>query len=41
VIPVGLKLPVDKLTPGAYRLEVKAMDALGNSKTRVADFDVE
>jgi hypothetical protein len=41
VIPVGLKLPLDKLTPGAYRAEVKAMDALGNSKTRVADFDVE
>jgi len=41
VIPVGLKLPVDKLTPGAYRVEVKAIDALNNSKTRVADFDVE
>jgi VWFA-related protein len=41
VIPVGLKLPLDKLTPGAYRAEVKAMDALGNSKIRVADFDVE
>lgn len=41
VIPVGLLLPLDKLTPGAYRAEVKAMDALGNSKTRLADFDVE
>jgi hypothetical protein len=41
VIPVGLKLPLDKLTPGAYRAEVKAMDALGNSKTRTVDFDVE
>ena len=41
VIPVGLKLPLDKLTPGAYRVEVKAVDALGNSKTRTADFDVE
>ena len=41
VIPVGLKLPLDKLTPGAYRVEVKAMDALGNSKIRTVDFDVE
>jgi hypothetical protein len=41
VIPVGLKLPLDKLSPGAYRVEVKAIDALNNSKTRVADFDVE
>jgi hypothetical protein len=41
VIPVGLKLPLDKLAPGAYRAEVKAMDALGNSKTRIVDFDVE
>jgi VWFA-related protein len=41
VIPVGLKILVDKLTPGAYRVEVTAKDALNNSKTRVADFDVE
>jgi hypothetical protein len=38
---VGLKLPLDKLTPGAYRVEVTAKDALNNSKTRTADFDVE
>jgi VWFA-related protein len=41
VIPVGMKLPLDKLTPGAYRVEVTAKDALNNSKTRVADIDVE
>jgi hypothetical protein len=41
VIAVGLKLPLDKLTPGAYRVEVTAKDALNNSKTRTADFDVE
>jgi hypothetical protein len=41
VIPIGLKIPLDKLNPGAYRVEVTAKDALNNSKTRVADFDVE
>jgi len=41
VIPVGLKLPLDKLPPGAYRVEVNAVDELSNSKTRMADFDVE
>jgi len=41
VIPIGLKLPLDKLTPGAYRVEVKAIDSLNGSKTRAADFDVE
>jgi len=41
VIPVGLKIPVDKLAPGSYRVEVKAVDSLNNTKTRVADFDVE
>jgi hypothetical protein len=41
VIPIGLKLPFDKLSPGAYRVEVTAKDALNNSKTRVADFDIE
>ena len=40
-IPVGVKLLLDKLTPGAYRAEVTAKDALNNSKTRIADFDVE
>jgi hypothetical protein len=41
VIPVGLKILLDKLSPGAYTAEVKAMDALGNSKMRTADFDLE
>ncbi len=41
VIPVGLKLPLDKLPPGSYRAEVKAVDAFNNSKIRTADFDVE
>jgi hypothetical protein len=41
VVPIGLKLPVDKLTPGAYRVEVKAIDSFNSSKTRAVDFDVE
>jgi hypothetical protein len=41
VIPVGVPIHVAKLAPGAYRLEVTAKDALNNSKTRTADFDVE
>ena len=42
VIPVGLRLPVDKLGAGQYRVELKAVDSAGNaSKVRSADFDVE
>jgi hypothetical protein len=41
LIPVGLKLPIEKLTPGAYRVEVKAVDSLGASKVRTTDFDIE
>jgi VWFA-related protein len=42
VIPLGLKLPLDKLDAGSYRVELRAGDALGhNSKTRTADFDLE
>lgn len=42
VIPLGLKLPIDKLDPGSYRVELRAGDALGHtSKTRTADFEVE
>ena len=42
VIPLGLKLPVDSLGPGTYRVELRAMDSAGNlSKPRTADFEVE
>lgn len=42
MIPVGLKLPVDALTAGSYRAELKAVDSAGhNSPIRSADFDVE
>jgi VWFA-related protein len=42
VIALGLKLPVDKLDPGSYRLNLRAMDSVGHSsKTRSVDFEVE
>jgi hypothetical protein len=42
VIPLGLQLPVSKLEPGSYRMELRAADSAGNnSKTRTVDFEVE
>ena len=42
VIPVGLKLPVDALTAGSYRIELQAMDSAGHSTSpRSADFEIE
>ena len=42
VVPLGLKLPVADLTPGAYRVEIRAMDLAGNSSlTRTAEFQIE
>ncbi|MGC1373120.1 MAG: hypothetical protein WA824_13375, partial [Candidatus Sulfotelmatobacter sp.] len=42
VIDLGLKLPVAQLDPGAYRLDLRAVDSVGNSsKTRSTEFEVE
>jgi hypothetical protein len=42
IVPMGLKVPVDKLEPGSYRVEFKALDSAGNvSPVRSADFVVE
>jgi hypothetical protein len=42
VVPVGFRIPVDKLGPGSYRLQLKAVDSAGNaSQQRTADFEVE
>jgi VWFA-related protein len=42
VVPVGFRIPVDKLGPGSYRLQLKAVDSAGNaSQERTADFEVE
>jgi hypothetical protein len=41
VVPVGLRVPVDKLEPGSYRLELRALDSAGNSSpVRTAEFVV-
>ena len=42
VLPLGLKVPVDKLDVGSYRLELRALDSVGNkSPVRAADFVVD
>jgi VWFA-related protein len=42
VVPLGLKVPVDKLDPGSYRLELHALDSAGNSSTvRSSEFEVD
>jgi VWFA-related protein len=42
LVPIGLKLPVDQLQAGDYRIELKGRDAMGNVSTvRAADFSVE
>jgi hypothetical protein len=40
VVPIGLKVPVSQLGPGAYRLELKAQDSAGRTWSRTTDFDV-
>src|SRR5271157_114052 len=42
LVPLGLRLPVNELPPGAYRLELKAVDSAGNvTQPRTADFEVQ
>jgi hypothetical protein len=41
VVPIGLKLPMNGLTAGAYRLEITAMDGAGRTFVRSTDFDVQ
>jgi VWFA-related protein len=42
VVPVGLKVPIDSLTPGAYTVVLKASDTAGNASiVRQAVFEVE
>jgi hypothetical protein len=41
VLPVGLKLPLNSLAPGAYRLEMSAVNKAGKPVVRSTDFDVE
>jgi hypothetical protein len=41
VAPVGLKVPIDQLAPGAYKVEVKVMDSAGRSWTRTTEMDLQ
>ena len=42
VVPVGIKIPLQQLGSGSYRVELKAVDSAGHaSKLRAADFDIE
>ena len=42
VVPVGLKLPLDTLPPGTYRVDLRAQDSANNSSDfQGAEFEVE
>ena len=42
MVPIGLKLPVNTLAAGSYRVELQAADSAGHrSSTRTADFEIE
>jgi hypothetical protein len=41
VVAAGLKVPVQSLTSGNYKVEVKALDSAGNFAIRSADFVIE
>ena len=42
VVPYAVKLPLDTLVPGAYRVDLRAEDSAGNSTNfRVAEFELE
>ena len=42
VIPFGLRLPIEKLPPGSYRLSLQAVDSAGRkSVVRTLDLDVQ
>jgi VWFA-related protein len=40
-VPVGSSLPIGGLAPGAYELEVTAVDSAGKQVRRTADFEVK
>ena len=41
VIPVALKVPLERLAPGSYLLELTASDSANNTARRTADFQVK
>jgi VWFA-related protein len=40
-VPVAAKIPTGSLTPGAYKVEIKAMDDAGKEFKRTADIQIE
>jgi hypothetical protein len=40
VVPAGLRMPIEGLAPGTYKLELKALDSTGSFATRTADFEI-
>src|ERR1039457_4156048 len=40
VVPTGMRLPIEGLAPGQYRLELRAVDSTGSFATRTADFEI-
>ena len=41
-VPVGLKLPLDTLAPGTYRVDLRAQDSVGNTTDfHTAEFELE
>jgi hypothetical protein len=41
LIPLALKVPVDKLAAGSYVLELSVQDIAGNKTKRTAPFEVQ
>jgi len=41
-VPIGVRLPLDQLPPGSYRVDLRAEDSLGNKTGfHTADFELE
>jgi hypothetical protein len=40
-VPIALKVPVDKLDAGTYKLEVTVLDSAGKSVKRTTSLTVE
>jgi hypothetical protein len=41
MIPLAAKIPTDSLVPGAYRVEIKALDNAGKEFKRTTDIQID
>jgi hypothetical protein len=41
MVPVAAKIPTAALNPGAYKVEIKAVDNAGQEFKRMADIQIE